>query len=267
MTDDARLIDSPSDPEVQRIVDVSRRARAATRSLFVEDVEPVLHAVRAGVRFTGVYALESAELPDELLRGLAAQDVPFARVTSAVVSQMFKGDRRPPELFAIARTPAPAGLDDVLGRPGDVVVLDGAKIVGNIGAIIRSAYGLGAAGVVLVGSDLDSVLDRRVVRASRGYVFSLPVVLATPEEARRFLADGPRAVALDAGGELGLAELTALPERLALVLGGEKTGHASRLAESTADIVSIPMRPEAESLNVSVVAGIALAARAGSNLR
>ncbi|GAA1868834.1 TrmH family RNA methyltransferase [Myceligenerans crystallogenes] len=266
MTDDPRLIDSPSDPEVQRVLDVSRRSKAATRSLFIEDVEPVQHAVRAGLRFTGVYALESAELPGELLAAIAAQDVPFARVTSGVVSQMFKGDRRPPEMFAIARTPPAATLDDVARRPGDVVVLDGAKIVGNIGAIIRSAYGLGAAGVVLVGSDLDSVLDRRVVRASRGYVFSLPVVLATPEEARGFLVGGPRAVALDAGGELGLADLTALPERLALVLGGEKTGHAGHLVNDAADIVSIPMHPEAESLNVSVVAGIALAARTGSNL-
>lgn len=263
--DATRLIDSVSDPEVQRIVDVSQRSRAATKTLFIEDPEPVMHAVRAGITFTGVYAAQDVELPDGLHAALAAQDVPFTRLGTTVVNQIFKGDRKP-AVFAVAKAPRPHSLPELAEGTGDVVVLDGARIVGNIGAIVRSAYGLGASGVVLVDSDLTSVLDRRVVRASRGYVFSLPVVLATRRQVREFLAGGLRVVAFDAGGGLDLAGLGALPERLALVLGGEKRGHSDELVPADADVVSIPMRDDAESLNVSVAAGIGLAARAGANL-
>ncbi|WP_221583717.1 TrmH family RNA methyltransferase [Microbacterium sp. G2-8] len=265
MTDDAPLIETMSDPAVQRILDVSRRARAATKTLFVEDVEPVTHAVRTGVEFVGVYAAETFDMPSDLLAEFAERTVPFSRVATGVMSQMFKGDRRP-AMFAIAKAPRAPRIGDLREASGDIVILDGARIVGNIGAIVRSAYGLGAAGVVLVDSELDSVLDRRVVRASRGYVFSLPVVLASRDEVRDLLATGIRSVAVDASGSLSLDELGAVDERLALVFGGEKAGHSGALVADASDAVSIPMRRDTESLNVSVAAGIALAARTTVNL-
>ncbi|MGI5507469.1 TrmH family RNA methyltransferase [Lentzea sp. CA-135723] len=48
------------------------------------------------------------------------------------------------------------------------------KIVGNIGAIVRTSLALGASGIILVDSDITSIADRRLQRASRGYVFSFP---------------------------------------------------------------------------------------------
>ncbi|MBD7919292.1 NshR/TsnR family 23S rRNA methyltransferase [Cellulomonas sp. Sa3CUA2] len=262
MTD---VISSRSDPQVQRIDDLVRRPRAATRTLLVEDPEPLAHALTAGVEVLGIYAVEGADVGPELGAAARTRGVTVQEIATPLWNELFRGDRKP-DVVGVAKTPRPAQLADLAERPGDVVVLDGVRIVGNIGAAVRTAYALGAAGVVLVDSDLAHPLDRRVVRASRGYVFSLPVVLASREEAVAGLRelDLP-SVAFDAGGELVTADLAGLAQRLLLVFGSEKRGASAELTAG-ARTVSIPMRSSAESLNVSVAVGIALGARAARNL-
>lgn len=262
MTD---VISSRSDPQVQRIDDLVRRPRAATRTLLVEDPEPLAHALTAGVEVLGVYAAQGADVGPELGAAARSRGITVTEIATPLWNELFRGDRKP-DVVGVARTPRPASLADLAGRPGDVVVLDGVRIVGNVGAAVRTAYALGAAGVVLVDGDLAHPLDRRVVRASRGYVFSLPVVVVTREEAVAGLAelDLP-VVALQAGGDLAPSDLAGLGQRLVLVLGSEKRGASAELTAG-ARTVSIPMRTAAESLNVSVAVGVALGARTSRNL-
>lgn len=262
MTD---VISSRSDPQVQRIDDLVRRPRAATRTLLVEDPEPLSHALEAGVEVIGVYAVEGADVGAQLGAAARSRGVTVQEIAVAVWNELFRGERKP-DVVGVARAPRAARLTDLADRAGDVVVLDGVRIVGNIGAAVRTAYALGAAGVVLVDSELPDVLDRRVVRASRGYVFSLPVVTVTREEAVAGLRElGVAPVAFAADGELAPADLAGLRERVALVFGSEKRGASAELV-ADARTVAIPMRATAESLNVSVAVGIALGARTGRNL-
>lgn len=249
------------DPGVQRIVDVAKPSRTAPRTILVEDEEPVLQSLRAGVELLEVYALEMAPVPEEVARLCREKGVPVRLLGTALASEVFKSEKRP-RLFGIARAPRPLRPGGVYGREGDVVVLDGVTIVGNIGAIVRSAYAFGAAGLILVDSGLTSIADRRLVRASRGYVFSLPIALATREQAKNLLAGGERGVvALDGEGEREVRDVSAEPADLALVFGAEKTGLSAEIASAVGRTAAIPMIPGAESLNVSVAAGIALYSR------
>lgn len=262
MTD---VISSRSDPQVQRIDDLVRRPRAATRTLLVEDPEPLAHALEAGVEVLGVYAAEGTDVGAQLGAAARSRDVTVQEIATPLWNELFRGERKP-DVVGVAKAPRPARLADLAERTGDVVVLDGVRIVGNIGAAVRTAYALGAAGVVLVDSELPHPLDRRVVRASRGYVFSLPVVPVSREEAVAGVRelDLP-AVAFATGGDLSTSDLPGLGERVVLVFGSEKRGAS---AELTADArtVAIPMRASAESLNVSVAVGIALGSRTSRNL-
>jgi TrmH family RNA methyltransferase len=266
MNADLEVITERSDPAVQRIVDLTKRSRSTVRTAVIEDAEPLVQSIRAGVEFSEVYGIETIPFPDEVLAACRERDIPVRLIGTPIVNQLFKTDKKP-KAFGIARVPRPRTLADLSKAAGDVVVLDGVKIVGNIGAIVRTSFAFGAAGVVLVDSDLTTIADRRLVRASRGYVFSLPVVLASREEATAYFRDSDtRLVAFDTGGDLSLAGLRETDERLALLLGSEKTG-ASQSFHGLADsVVSIPINPAAESLNVSVCAGIALHERAHHNL-
>ncbi len=255
------VIDSERDPAVGRLRDLMRPSRGSIRTVLLEDEEPIAQALAAGIEFVELYLLESAPLPAALVARCRAAGVPVRAMTVEIGNQLFKGDRKP-KVFAIARVPAPARFGDIARRPGDVVVLDGVKIVGNIGAIVRTAFALGAAGIVLVDSDLTTIADRRLLRASRGYVFSLPIVIAGREDAVSFLRGaGLPLVILDAGGDVTLPDLARDPERLALVFGGEKRGPTDALVQAARSVVSIPMAMPAESLNVSVSVGIVLHGR------
>ena len=259
------IIESTSDPAVQRIIDVTKSSRANIKTTLIEDPEPLIQCIRAGVEFSEVYGIETQPPSPQLLELCRERNIPVRLFATSIVNQVFKGERKPKN-FGIARVPRPAKLDDLVGRGGDIVVLDGVRIVGNIGAITRSALALGAAGIVLVDSDLTTIADRRLLRSSRGYVFSLPVVLADREEAISFVRkEGIPLVALDSDGEVPLKSLENNPERLALLFGGEKGGASEMFEEASSASVSIPMISSTESLNVSVSVGIVLHARSGPN--
>lgn len=236
------------------------------RTALIEDAEPLLQCVRAGLDFIEIYGTEGHTIPAEVLAACQERDIPVRLIGSSIVNHVFKAEKKP-KVFGIIRVPRPRRFDDLAATTGDLVVLDGVKIVGNIGAIVRTAFALGAAGLILIDSDLVSIADRRLIRASRGYVFSLPIVLATRQQAIDYLQhSGARLMILDTEGELTLGALRHLDERLALLFGREKTGTSEAFRQLPADAVSIPMHPGAESLNVSVSAGIALYERAARNL-
>lgn len=260
------VISDRSDPAVQRIIDVAKPSRSVVRTALIEDVEPLVQCIRAGLDFTEVYGLETHPVPEELLAACRERNIPVRLIGAPIVNQIFRTDKRP-KAFGIARVPKPCRLADLDAAAGDIMVLDGVKIVGNIGAIVRTSYALGAGGIVLVDSDLASIADRRLVRASRGYVFSLPVVLASREEAAGYFRESRlRLVSFDAGGELPVDGLGGMDGRVALVFGSEKSGASGEFEGVSASTVAIPMIPAAESLNVSVSAGIALHERARRNL-
>lgn len=251
-------IESISHPAVRRILDLTKSSRSNIKTALIEDPEPLVQSIRSGVEFVEIYSSDSIPFPSELLGLCEEHEIPVRLVESSVVNQIFKGERKA-KTFGVARVPRPARFSDIARLDGDVVVLDGVKIVGNIGAIVRTSLGLGASGIVLVDSDLTSIADRRLLRASRGYVFSLPIVLADREEAVSFVREnGIPLVAFDSDGEFEIKELGGNPDRLALMFGSEKGGSSEMFTEAASATATIPMISSTESLNVSVSVGIAL---------
>ncbi|MDU0347233.1 TrmH family RNA methyltransferase, partial [Actinomyces sp. MRS3W] len=221
------VLSDRSAPAAQRIADLAKVSARPGKSLLVEDPETLLNALRAGVTFHEVYVLDSAEPPAQLREECARRRVPLRVIASGLATDLFRSDKRP-EVFGVARMPQPVEPAQLLAGTGDLLILDGVRIVGNIGAIARSAYAFGAAGMVLVDSGLASIADRRLIRASRGYVFSLPVALMDWQDTQALLADfvgaGGHVAALDAGATGSLDRLAAWDGRLALIAGAETTG-------------------------------------------
>jgi TrmH family RNA methyltransferase len=254
----------PSDPRAQRIADLAKPSHSNSRTALIEDPETLTHCLESGVEFVEVYHQSDRTPPSELVELCARRRVPLTPVEVGIVGRAFKGERKP-HVFGIAQVPRPLPLARLLDGPGDIVVLDGVRITGNIGAIIRSATALGAAGVVLLDSGLSSLADRRLLRASRGHVFSIPVVLATPSQLTSFLRDNAIPVAVfEASAATPLSEFAATPDRWAMVFGSERSGPSSPVGDRTEPVV-VPMARSVESLNVSVCAAIVLYARHAAN--
>jgi 23S rRNA (guanosine2251-2'-O)-methyltransferase len=154
------------------------------------------------------------------------------------------------------------GLDDLLvhrrGEHAFVVVLDGVEDPHNLGAIIRTADGAGADGIVIPERRAVGV-TATVAKTAAGAAEHLPVARVT--NIARTLEDLKKeniwTVGLD---ERGSQSYDALDYKMdcALVLGAEGAGLHDLVRKRCDFLVSIPMLGKVPSLNVSVAAGVVM---------
>lgn len=141
-------------------------------------------------------------------------------------------------------------------RGATVLVLDGVQDPGNFGTMLRTADALGAAFVACLPGTVDP-WNPKAVRAAAGSSFRQPAVQIDPEPLAEWLrARGFALLGADAAGEP--VEAAPLPPRSALVVGNEGTGLAPRTRAVLDRLVSVPIRGDAESLNVAIAAAILL---------
>lgn len=168
------------------------------------------------------------------------------------------------ELIALATMP-PDDLTRIPEASADTVLVafDRPVSPGNLGSVIRSAEALGAQGVVVTGHGADTY-DPQTVRASAGALFRLPVVLAGGMgevgewiERLRITAPGLRVIGSSAKAPRPLQALD-LNAPVLVVLGNETRGLGSGWREHCDQLVLIPMRGGADSLNVAAAAAILL---------
>ena len=135
-----------------------------------------------------------------------------------------------------------------------VLVLSNLTDVGNIGAIVRSAYALGVDGIVVCG--LKNLALEPVLRTSTGALFDMP--LALEHNIHDVLNDlkmsGFTIYGADTNGED--IRSCKINERRVLVLGSEGEGLTSRVVSKLDKVVSIKMSHDFDSLNVSVAGAI-----------
>ena len=142
-----------------------------------------------------------------------------------------------------------------IGREGMWVALDRARDPGNVGTIIRTADAAGLSGVALVGASCDP-FGLEAVRATMGSIFHVPVA-RTGEEG--LLAQAKRHKARLVGTHLSATtdfRETDYSPPLILLMGNEQQGLSDRLAEACDQLVRIPMRGKADSLNLAVSTGL-----------
>ena len=140
-------------------------------------------------------------------------------------------------------------------KPG-MLLLDGIQDPGNLGTILRTADALDVPVALLEGCA--DPYGHKVVRASMGAIFRVPVISASWEQVRErcWEARIPIAVtALEDGAvDIRRAEL----HRMAVVIGSEGQGVRREILETAEKKLIIPMNPHCESLNAAVAAAIAM---------
>ena len=140
-------------------------------------------------------------------------------------------------------------------KPG-MLLLDGIQDPGNLGTILRTADALDIPVALLEGCA--DPYSHKVVRASMGAVFRVPVVQTTWGAA----AEGFRGAGIPVG-------VTALSERakdlrrnnlssMAVVIGSEGRGVRREILDAADAELIIPMNPHCESLNAAVAATIVM---------
>jgi RNA methyltransferase, TrmH family len=201
----------------------------------LEGLHPLKHALRFGARVQRAVARDPARVV-ALARELAPD------VADEIAALVEPGDVRAPlDVVAWARRPPEGPLGD-----GLVVLLDGPRHLGNVGAAIRVAAAASAAGV-LVRGEADP-WHPAAVRGAAGLQFALPVARAEAPPTDRPL------IALDPAG----APLGDVPAGAVLAFGAERRGLSPEVRERADALVALPMRPGVSSLNLATAVAAVL---------
>lgn len=227
----------------------------------VEGVRILEEAIRSGLKFHAVFFRESAQnlaerllpqigthvetllLPDKLFNASVPSEAPQGVAALVQVKQF--------------------SLEDVLERLqlGPIVVVVGLQDPGNLGTILRSAEAFGSAGVVL-GEGTVSPFNSKVIRASAGSIFRLPVVIAKSAGGMEKIcatmrSAGARLLATSShkGAALDQAKLTG---PVAIFVGSEGSGLSRELLAQVDELVTIPHAAQVESLNAGVAGSLML---------
>lgn len=233
-----------TNPQIQRLRRLlgRRSSRLEEAAFVVEGATLIGEAVAAG------WAIEAEFVAPG---GRPVSDAPIHDLAAGVLERVASTERPQPNL-AIVAMPAPGQLAGDL-----IVVADQLGDPGNLGTILRSAEAAGVDAVVLTPGSVDPY-NPKVVRASAGALFHVPVVAATIPDVG---AAGFRL--LGTSSHLGDPHTsTDWSGRLALVLGNEAHGLPD---DAPVDAwVRIEHQGRAESLNVAMAATVLLfeAARA-----
>jgi 23S rRNA (guanosine2251-2'-O)-methyltransferase len=231
----------------------------------------VVEALRAGVPITGLYVAEGTERDArvrEAFKIAAERGISLLEVTRGELDRRTDGTLHQ---GLAARIPAyeyahPTDLLAAAAERGEaplIVALDSVTDPRNLGAVVRSASGFGAHGVVIP--------ERRAARmtaaawkTSAGAAARIPVARATNlvRTLKEFQDAGCQVVGLAPDGDLSLPDLLADPDLasgpLVVVVGSEGDGLGRLVTETCDRLVSIPMASSLESLNAGVAASITL---------
>jgi tRNA G18 (ribose-2'-O)-methylase SpoU len=163
--------------------------------------------------------------------------------------------------LGLVERPGDTPLGQILDAADLVVVLEEVVNADNVGGVFRNADAFGAGGVLLTPGCCDP-LYRKAVRTSMAAALRVPFARLEhwPAELEALRAHGFALVALTPRAPgLTLDQFARRrPERVALIVGAEGEG-LQPSTEAAADYrVRIPIRPQVDSLNLSVATGIAL---------
>jgi len=144
--------------------------------------------------------------------------------------------------------------------PGSmVVVADEVSEPGNLGTVIRTCDWFGASAVV-VSEGSAEVFNPKVVRSTMGSLFHVPVVWdAHTQNTLDMLRRRKYRVYATSSAKGTDIQQTAWSDRSVLVFGNEAHGLSSATSHYADEFVRIPRFGRAESLNVGIACGIALA--------
>jgi TrmH family RNA methyltransferase len=231
-----------------------KKHRDAEGLLLVEGRHPIEEAHKAGLTLRHWFALTDAPA-ESLPKGTLP--VPAFQVNAQQMGKMATTASVPPCL-AVFENPQKTHTPQVLAD--FMVILDGVQDPGNVGTLIRSALAFGADALVLTNDSADPY-SPKVIRASAGLVFALPIQTVSIQALLEQLGTQAHTIWATTGhGDAVPYRQADFRGPCALVLGNEGRGVSEVFLEHPkAHRLTIPMHPAVESLNVGICGSILLA--------
>lgn len=240
-------ITSAQNPRVKHIVRLrdDKKTRKEDGLMLVEGFDEIELAISAGHKPRTL--LSAPELASRHLTVSASENLTVSRAVFEKIAYR----ENPDGWLGIFPIPH-ASFDDLkLSKTPLAVVAESIEKPGNLGAILRTADAAGVDALLVCDARVD-VWNPNVVRASRGAVFSVPIVECDNASAWEWLKGGKiRVVAASPSADEIYSNVN-LREPVAIAVGTEDEGLSDFWLQHADVKVKIPMLGKVNSLNVSV---------------
>jgi RNA methyltransferase, TrmH family len=253
-------IASSSNPKIKEAMDIMRRkSRAGQNSFIIEGPHLLEMALSADTSISEVFFTEDFAGKEEGQRTLRQLSKCTARVYEVADHLLHKlAETETPQGIVAVAAHSPLPLSGLSLRDNPLLVVsDGIQDPGNLGTIIRTADAVAADGVVILPGTCD-VYMQKVIRATAGSLFNIPVAHAAVDELLAWLRAHKISLAVTASGAEASFFEADLDKPVALVFGNEAHGVQDKLRRAADMLLSIPIYGRAESLNVAASAAICL---------
>lgn len=220
-----------------------RKFRMKTNSFLVEGFHLIEEAHKSGWEIETVIVEEGIAIPTW------CNSYEVVYVTNHVFKEISQTEQ-PQGIAAEVKMKALPNKDDKF-----VLLIDAIQDPGNLGTIIRTADAAGFSKVILGKGTVDLYNDK-VIRASQGSIFHIPIVQGDLiDEINALKQKGVTIWASALEGAENYREVQP-SDKTAIIVGNEGAGVHPSMIQLADNVVKIPIYGKAESLNVSIAAGI-----------
>ncbi len=257
---EVRRVTSAANDAVKAIRALDLKKHRAQSGLFVaEGARTLIAALAAGAEIVAIAHLAAAaEEPAiaRIRRELMVRGGLVLEVDRDALEKLSRRDN-PQTIIGVVRQRWLA-LDAIdLRAASRFIALEEVRDPGNLGTILRTADALGAGAVILIG-DCTDPFGVEAVRASMGSIFAVPLAATTREGYLAWRTDvGALVVGTHPDGAIDVRSVPWRDPTL-LVMGNEQRGLSAPMAVACDVLARIPMRGEADSLNLAAATAITL---------
>lgn len=247
------------DPIIQLLRElVNHDGRQKQNRFFVETKELVRRAFEYGGEVESLIISERfledcGELIDQAQ--LAAR--PVYSATEGLLNKILEA-KPTPECLAIVRRRTTSPSDVFAVQNPLVMMVESGDNADNLGMLLRSTDAAGVDGVILT-ADTTDPFSRRVIRGSRGAIFTVPIcpVHSSVKAITDAKNAGLRVVATSANANVSYADVD-MSKPTMIIVGSEHVGISEDVRTNADMVVRIPMNGKINSLNIAVAASIML---------
>ena len=236
----------------------NNRGRQLQKRTIVFGLNEISRAIECGVSVDEVYVCRDllSLHGEKLLQTLANEDSSVELPTN--LFQKLNYGERTDGLILVVETPS-SELSELRTfqelENSLVIVLESIEKPGNVGAVFRTADGVGADAVILA-QPQTKIFHPNSIRSSLGTTFSVASAAAPTSEVISWLTSNNYGVfpaIVGQGTDFTKADLQG---RVAIVFGSEAKGLSESWHDSSMNPIKIEMAGFADSLNVSVTAAV-----------
>jgi TrmH family RNA methyltransferase len=249
------MVSSKSNPKIKKIkkLQKSSKVRSEEKVFIVEGSKMVFEAPE-----------------DQILKCFVGKSF-FGKNKEEIIEKGLSYELVSDEVFTfLSETKTPQGIlgiikqsDYLLGELLEgqeqtplLLLIESVQDPGNLGTIFRTAEGAGVSGIIMDSKCAD-IYNPKTIRSTMGAIYRLPFIIAKDFEEclMKVKKAGVKLVATHTKAIKSYDEVS-YREAVGFVIGNESSGLSKEALSQAGEKVQIPMKGQAESLNVAIATGI-----------